>query len=192
MFFCEKCRYIFNVTKEVKSKQTGGKVDSALNTIFEKFKNGEKFVEKDFKKINGKDVTDDERYEIMSKKNQKKMLSMIKSVDPEILVEDNSEEPVVGSNVAYFICKFCKNHKPIKPGTFIYSKNYSTTTVETEDYTYAIYDQTLARTRNYICPNSECPTHKDNSGKEAVITKNSTEQVVYVCTVCSTDWINAI
>ena len=39
MFFCEKCRNLYNVTKEVKSKQIGGKINNALNNIFNKLRN---------------------------------------------------------------------------------------------------------------------------------------------------------
>lgn len=194
MFFCEKCRYMFNITKDVKSKQVGGKINNALTVIFDKFKKNEQIIEDDLNKIKGKDILEDERFEMMSKKDQKKMMSQVKSIDKTFFVEEEeTAEPKIGSNVAYFICKFCKNNKPIKPGTLIYSKNYSTVvSVETDDYTYAIHDQTLARTKNYICKNPKCETHKDDSLKEAILTKNATDQIVYVCCHCSTDWVNAL
>lgn len=192
MFFCEKCRYLFNITKEIKGKQLGGKINDALNSIFEKFSKNQKINEKDISKITAKDITDDERFEAMNKKDQKKLISQIKEINNKFFVEEVPVEGKVGSNVAYFICKFCKNHKSIKPGTLIYSKSYNTSTsIETEDYTYAIYDQTLVRTKNYICPNKKCESHKNDDVREAVITKNINDQAVYVCTSCSTHWVNA-
>lgn len=191
MFFCDKCRYLFNVTKDVKSKQVGGKVSEALTALFDKFSKNEPIVEGDLKEVTMNNLMGDERFENMNKKNQKKMMTTIKSIDKNFFVEENKED--IGSNIAYFICKFCKNYKPIKPGTLIYSKNYNTSSSsDVDDYTYAIYDQTLPRSRQYICKNDNCETHKNDSIKEAVITKNATEQVVYICTICSTSWINAL
>ena len=193
MFFCEKCRYLFNVTKDVKSKQIGGRINEALTNILTKYANNEKIVERDLRKIRGKDLIADERFEDMTKKEQRKLTSTIKAVDKNFFVEEDTTEPKIGSNIAYFICKYCKNSKPIKPGTLIYSKNYGGNNItETVDYTYAIHDQTLPRTRTYICVNSKCETHKNNSIKEAVLTKNALDQIVYICTVCETDWINVI
>ena len=192
MFFCEKCRYLFNVTKDVKSKQIGGKINEALTIVFDKYANGEKITEKDLKKLKGKDILEDQRFEDMNKKDQRKLISTIKAIDKNFFMEEEPEsEEKIGSNIAFFICKFCKNYKPIKPGTIIYSKNYNSSNIsEAYDYSYAIYDQTLAHTKNYICKNSKCETHKNINLKEAVLVKNATDQLVYICTQCSTNWIN--
>ena len=195
MFFCEKCRYMFNITKDIKNKQMGGKINNALTVIFNKFDANEKINEKNLVKLKGTDLIEDERFDKLNKKDQKKLMSIIKAIDRNFFVEEKSEEPKkIGDNSAYLICKFCKNHKPIKPATLIYSKNYNIATIETEDYAYACYDNTLARTRNYICKNPKCETHLsgNDSLKEAVVTKNATDQVVYVCCHCFTYWINVI
>ena len=193
MFFCEKCRYLFNVTKDIKSKQMGGKINESLTNILNKYSKNEKIIERDLKNIKGKDLLNDERVENMTKKEQKRLMSTLKAVDKNFFVEEEIVEPKIGSNIAYFICKYCKNYKQIKPGTLIYSKNYGTNNAsETVDYTYMIHDQTLPRTRTYICKNADCETHKDDTNKEAVMTKNELDQLVYVCTVCETNWINVI
>jgi hypothetical protein len=192
MFFCDKCRYIFNVTKDVKSKQVGGKINKALNAIFEKLTKMEKITEDDLLNVKGKDILEDERFEMMNKRDQRKVISLVKSINKNFFVEDKKDVKV-GSNVAYFICRFCKNYKQIEPGTLIYSKSYNTNRdTELDDYTYAIYDNTLARTKNYECKNKKCKTHSDPSLKEAVLTKNTLDQIVYVCTNCSTNWINSV
>jgi hypothetical protein len=191
MFFCEKCRFMFNVTKDVKSKQIGGKINGALTNIFDKYNSSQVLTDAELKNLKGKDLVDDERFENMTKKEQKKMITWVKSVNKSFF-EEPATETKIGSNVAYFICKYCKNSKPIKPGTLIYSKNYGTVIdAESENYTYAIYDQTLARTKNYICKNNKCKTHDDASLKEAALTKNKMDQIVYICTSCSTYWINS-
>lgn len=193
MFFCEKCRYLFNVTKDVKSKQIGGKINDSLNNIFAKYSMNEAITENDLKKITGKDITDDDRFDEMTKKNQRKLISTLKAVDKSFFVQQEEKDgPKIGTSSAFFICKYCKNYKPIKPQTCIYTKIYGTEhTIETEDYTYTIYDQTLPRTRNYICKNNKCESHKNDAVKEAVLTKNTSDQIVYVCTSCSTHWIGS-
>jgi len=194
MLFCEKCRYVYNVTKDIKNKQMGGKINKSLDIIFEKFSVGEEIVEADIKRISSKDILDDERYDVMNKKNQKKFVSAIKSIDKNFFVMDEKDTEILNSNVdAYFICKFCKNSKIIEPKTFIYSKNYgSEVSLEIEDYTYMIHDYTLPRTRNYNCKNLKCPTHKTPTLKEAIITKNISERAVYICTQCTTHWVNTV
>jgi DNA-directed RNA polymerase subunit M/transcription elongation factor TFIIS len=194
MFFCEKCRYLFNVTKDVKSKQIGGRINEALTSLFGKYNNNEQLEEKDLRRIKGKDLLEDERFEDLTKKEQRKMISYVKSFNKNFFVEEELPvETKIGSNAAFFICKYCKNSKPIKPGTLIYSKNYGgESSIETEDYTFAIYDQTLPRTKNYICKNPKCESHKNDAVKEAALTKNGLYQIVYICTACSTHWVNVI
>lgn len=194
MFICEKCRYIYNVTKDIKNKQIGGKINIALDTIFEKFLSGEEILGADIKHISSKDILDDERYDRMNKKNQKKFVSIIKSINKNFFVEDEKDQEISDAHTdAYFICKFCKNSKLIEPKTIIYSRNYSSdTSLEVEDYKLMIHDYTLPRTRNYNCKNSKCPTHKNPDLKEAIITKNISERVIYVCTQCTTHWINTV
>jgi hypothetical protein len=191
MLFCEKCRYAYNVTKDVNNKQIGGKVNNALNSLFEKFSANEEIRESDIKRLKAKDIMDDERYDTMNKKNQKRFVSNIKAIDKNFFVQD--EEGEDASSGAYLICRFCKNSKPIEPKTFIYSKTYGSATVlEIEDYSQMIWDYSLPRTRNYICKNSKCPTHKDPDLKEAVITKNKAERAVYICTECKTHWVSSV
>jgi len=193
MFFCDKCRYLYNVTKDIKSKQIGGKINSALTNIFDKYQQNEKLKESDLEKIQPNDLLHDDRFENMTKKEQRKMMTWIRSANRNFFVEEEQSETAIGTNIAYFICKKCKNTKPIKPGTVIYYKSYGTNgTTESEDYQYAVNDPTLFRTRNYVCKNTKCETRKNPDIKEAVLTKNAMEQVVYICTVCHTHWTSSV
>uniref|UniRef100_A0A6C0LUS1 TFIIS-type domain-containing protein n=1 Tax=viral metagenome TaxID=1070528 RepID=A0A6C0LUS1_9ZZZZ len=192
MFFCKECRSLFNITKDIKNKQKGGEMTNNVANVFKKFSVGEKIIEKDLQKIKRDNLLNDDRYDNMNKKNQKKFETAIKLVDKKFFEKDNKIEQgtTLQTNAAYFICKFCDNSEEIIPGTLIYSKNYNISDpVETEDYSYAPYDQTLARTRNYICKNPSCQTHKNDSLKEAVLTKNINHQIVYVCCHCHKYWI---
>jgi hypothetical protein len=195
MFFCEKCRYLYNITKDVKAKQSGGKADELVSNIFDKYSKGEEITLKDVKKLSAADIFESDQFLALNKKEQKKFITAMRNLDSRFGEEESDDEQThkAGTNIAYFICKFCGNNKPIKPGTLIYSKSYNTNlTSEDENYTYAIYNVTLPRTRNYVCKNAKCETHKDDSLKEAVITKNSLYQVVQICCACSSFWTNAI
>lgn len=190
MFFCDKCGYLFNITKDVKSKQVGGKINKALNVIFEKFTSGEKISEEDLANVKGNSILEDERYDVMNKRDQRKVISLVKAINKNFFVVDEETEKKIGSNTAYFICRFCKNYRKIEPGTLIHSKTFNTsTTNEGEDYTFAHLDPTLARTKNYVCKNADCDTHKNILLREAALTKNSMDQIVYVCIACSTHWV---
>lgn len=194
MLFCEKCHYSYNITKDVKNKQSGGKVNTALDEIFSKFSSGDVLKEADLKKLSFADIKDDERFDRLSKKNQQKLVSNIKNIDKTFTVEKNDDDaPKTNTTSAFLICKFCKNHKPIEPGTVIYSKSYGVgLTMDVPDYTYMIEDSSLPRTRAYVCKNTKCSTHKNPATKEAIIVKNEIDQVIYVCTVCKSDWINTV
>lgn len=191
MFFCEKCKFAFNITKDVKSKQIGGKINVALSNLFTKYLAGEKIEEDDLNKINGKNIVNDERFENMTIKDQRKFMSVIKAID-KTFFNDNEDDEM--SNVkAFFICKHCANSKPIEPGTVIYSKSHNvSSSVESVDYGNITDDMTFMRTVNYICRNKKCKTHKDLSLREAVMTKNTSEQIVYVCTYCKAFWTSEI
>lgn len=190
MFFCDKCNYLFNITKDVKNKQIGGKINKSLTSIFNKYENNEPIEENDLEEIKGKMLLDDDRYENMTKKEQKKFISWIKNINKDFF---NDEEIEDNNNKAYFICKYCKNSKPIKPGTLIYSKNYNLeNSIEPENYDYVVYDHSLARTKTYNCKNKECETHQNPTIKEAILTKNSSDQLVYICSICLNNWINII
>jgi DNA-directed RNA polymerase subunit M/transcription elongation factor TFIIS len=190
MFFCDKCGYLFNITKDVKSKQVGGKINKALNVIFEKFVSGDKISEEDLVNVKGNSILEDERYDSMNKRDQRKVISLIKAIDKNFFAVDEETEKKIGSNVAYFICRFCKNYRKIEPGTLIHSKTFNTNqTDEGEDFSFAHLDPTLARTKNYVCKNPKCATHSDISLREAALSKSASDQIVYICTQCETHWI---
>jgi hypothetical protein len=192
MFFCDKCRQLFNISNKI-PKQVGGKKVKNIKILFDKFKKGEEIVKHDLKHLELEDLLDNEKFEDMNKKDQKKLISIIKNIDNDFFQKD--EETTGGDGKAYFVCKFCKNYDPIKPGTLLFSKKYSlTATAEEENINYSliVHDASLPRTHNYICKNKKCETHKDSSLNEAVLLKNMKDQVIYVCCVCETSWIHGL
>lgn len=184
MYFCPKCHCIYNITRS-KREITNG--ENKVDVIFRKYP-AEEIEEADLEGLVGEDITNDERFDTMTKNVQRKFMTNIKAIDKNFFLR-KSEDKVSSTDMAFFECKFCHYYTPIKPGTCIYTKTIGGGLVaEDENYDFIVHDQTLPRTCNYICPNDHCPTHKDESRKEAILTKNEKRQIVHVCTVCLNHW----
>lgn len=189
MFFCENCRYIFDITKDLEYFQKGGKIDDKIVNVINKFKTGEEIKNTDVKGVRKHHVYNSPDYDKMNKKDKKNLKLILEEVDDRF-ADENLEDDPVG---AHFICKYCGNHKVLRPGTMIYSRTINKNNIaQTEDYSFMIHDPTLPRTKNYICQYDECETHKNPNLKEAVISHNNLGQAVYICHQCENHWINAI
>ena len=131
----------------------------------------------------------------MNKKEQRRLISNFKQIDKQFFADNNPSVPddKIGVNAAFFICRYCKNYRPIEPGTLIFTKKYNAgSNNDSGDNPLLVHDQTLARTKNYFCHNKKCKTHTDPGLKEAVLTKNELDQMVYVCTQCTSHWIESM
>jgi hypothetical protein len=172
----------------------GGSVTGALNNIFAKFKAKEKLTAEDLEGLKGLDILGDQRFDDMTIRLQKDLMTAIKEHDKKFFdVSEEDADANLKNMDAYFICKQCKTPKQIPPGTVIYTKNYGSIAedIETTDYSHVVDDCTLARTRTYICKNTKCPTHKAPETREACLTKDSKGLLIYICTVCKVHWYNA-
>lgn len=186
MYFCPKCGYLFEIAKNIDNKQSGGKL-TKLDVIFEKVLDNKSLTEDDIKDITKTELESDSRYDSMNMKNQKKLQSKIRALDKNFF---KIEESIINTKKSYHVCRNCDNVEEIKPSTLIYSKSYTFyNSIIEEDYSYLIHDNTLPRTRNYICPNKKCKTHKNENLNEAIITKNENKRVIYICTICLTSFI---
>jgi hypothetical protein len=94
------------------------------------------------------------------------------------------------STLAYYVCKTCSWSQKIKPGTQILSKiggNNQATYLNVDRYKNKIHSRVLPFTRNFICPNKDCPGNKDNKKHEAVIFRvNDSLRTMYACCACKT------
>jgi hypothetical protein len=97
------------------------------------------------------------------------------------------------SNVAYYKCSNCGFTKQIPPKTHI-------TTIQ-NPHSFANFNNNnlLANikhsnidplTTNYICPNTECISHKEKHLKPAKFTKTKNLTIYYVCPYCDCYWTN--
>jgi len=195
MYFCKKCNYRYGYVKDVKNKQFGGKnANDNINLIFEKFANREPISADDLADVTGAELLKDDKYDKMNKKDQRMFVTVIKKIDKNFFVEsaEESEQNLESTNIAYFACEYCNYHEPMTAGTVLYTKNYNNDIgIDTEDYSMMCHNYSLPRTRNYICHNKKCETHKNIDIREAVLTKNKADRIIYVCCVCSTNWVES-
>jgi len=106
---------------------------------------------------------------------------------------ESEQESSALSNKAYLKCTNCGYSREIEPGTMILSRVSEKTTTDFSDqskYKDMIHDATIPSTRNYICPNKECPSQNDYSLREAIFFKpnRNAYSIVYVCKACQTVW----
>ena len=81
----------------------------------------------------------------------------------------------------------------IKTKTLVLSRmnmNISSFQQDLSKYKYMVFDKTLPHTRDYICYNKECSSHKDFSKRDAVWFRPiaTSYSTYYGCTACSTVW----
>ena len=140
---------------------------------------------KDLKGYTINDILQSEQY----KKMQIKQKNMISTRLNQLEKNDKN------SNIqnAYFICRNCGKHEQVKPNTLITRKNYGD--VETnEDIDSLQYGNMAAVkcipiTRNYICHNAKCESHKNHMKRKAKFYRIPGSFVVrYVCTTCNESW----
>ena len=184
MFFCDDCDYMYNIAKNPKTRQVGGKVQNSIRVIIDKYMEKEPINEDDVRHLTRNNLESDHRYESLPGKDKKKLLSLLRPLSKSF-IEGGDED---GSNDAYFICRNCKNFEKIKPGTVIHTHIFNEVDDQV-DHTYDVYDPTLMGTRAYTCPNKACATHKKPELKDASLTKTS-DHLVYICLVCKYDWIH--
>jgi len=91
-------------------------------------------------------------------------------------------------------CTSCGENYILHPETIIYSLNFGKQQISFNDNDIGlkIHDQTLPRTKDYICPNSICETNIKNfniNNKEAIFYRASKSyHMKYACVNCKTSW----
>jgi Fe2+ or Zn2+ uptake regulation protein len=211
MFFCPNCDNIYSITKnppvQTVQGQQGGKQysesetptsisDSETNSdndiISMILKTGNYNKETNMKTID--EITKTPAYKKLSSKDKvfvkNKLMEQLSQEDKIKLMETNTAK---STSNAYFICKNCGTYEQIAQGTLVMSKlstegNHDF--IDNTNYKNMIHVKTLPITRNYICPNDKCGSHKDHEKREAVFFRMGTQyRVRYVCKTCQISWI---
>jgi len=187
MKFCKHCNYVLNISKspinnENKITYTIETMDQYLNYI----KNVSTEINHDV----------DLKIEVSALKTKLmgKFKKNTKKVDELMLHYETIKNKTIYDSNIYFICQNCNSSFEIEPGTVILSTNFDVNNqnIQQYDFGFKIMDPTLPRTKDYICPKTECDSHKpeNNVKREAVIFRESKSFITrYVCTMCLTDWL---
>ena len=93
---------------------------------------------------------------------------------------------------SYFYCKSCGYNEKIPNRKFIFSRgNENKYKIYNYNYNFInlINDNTLPKTKNYNCINSNCITHKNPELKLAVFYRHSgSYNIRYICKICTKFW----
>lgn len=85
-----------------------------------------------------------------------------------------------------FDCGF----KELHSGSVIEKKNFKNDqSIGIDNNKYLVYDSTLPRTKQKVCPNKNCPAIKDPSLQESVFIQDPVSiKLTYICVNCNIEW----
>jgi aspartate carbamoyltransferase regulatory subunit len=98
----------------------------------------------------------------------------------------NKKEKDFGKYI-YNTCKNCGHYSILEPKTLVFQINFE----KEGEYFYnpdLKHDNTLPRTKDYICPNKNCTSHKDLKSKEAIFYRGKNYNLTYQCVNCDESW----
>ena len=194
MQFCPKCDNIMDISRSAPKSSFASDPTSLSNTTTEKpvvvdnneitkiinmFKNG---IDITNEKVDFDQLVKHSEFTSLKDKDKKELTKIIKSIEDEALT-------------AYLMCKNCSYFEKLTSRTMVLNKmsTNSSTNSELTDYSkykYMRYDNTLPHTRDYICKNKDCKTHKDHTLKDAKWFRpnQNNYETYYVCCECGIVW----
>jgi hypothetical protein len=93
---------------------------------------------------------------------------------------------------AYRICKNCSYFEKLIERTLVLSRTNDSSSISKnlDKYKFMIYDKSLPHTRDYICKNKSCESHKNNIKKDAVWFRPNQKNynTIMACCTCMTLW----
>ena len=93
---------------------------------------------------------------------------------------------------AYRICKNCSYFEKLTERTLVLSRTNDSSSISKnlDKYKFMIYDKSLPHTRDYICKNKSCESHKSNIKKDAVWFRPNQKNynTIMACCTCMTLW----
>lgn len=210
--FCPTCNNILNITKNPpKNKQIlqiqnfetphtmSGNDDEIdvdnknnLQTDGDDYSKIEEIINKIAKneEINETELGDFKLEQFMKHKTYQKLDKKIK---PNVQTKLTTFfEKLEDSVSAYYFCGICCYSKPIESGTLVASRmgsGASNMYMNMERMKNRVNNYILPYTRNYICTNKNCESHKDPKKREAVMFRvGNSVQTWYTCCECKSSW----
>lgn len=201
MYFCPDCNNLYDISRTIPSaQQTGGKkkillpsITSDSETISDSDTNTVNNIIK--RDVNSVELSEDEINKLVKSKDfndlseEKKSATLIKIKEKQDTPPDILTDKHAG---AYFICKKCGRYDVIRDGTLVVSKHAGGESLQENitptDYKNMVNIPYLPITRNYVCPNEKCESHKNYSLREAIFFRIPSRRVRYVCKACLTSF----
>ena len=179
-FICTKCQFLLTITK-------------SSNTNIIKISTPSEFINI----INSENVANYEL--ILEKKELEKFISGKKNINTseKQKILEKYDEMITNKQIIskyIFKCTSCGENYILQPETIIYSLNFNKqqTSFNDDNIDLKLNDNTLPRTKDYICPNNKCETNEKNfntSNKEAIFYRTSKSyHMKYACVNCKTSW----
>ena len=171
MKFCVKCHYQYNLNFVNIEKLNLKKIDN--------IKDLEKYEDNEIKNLNINIKESDIEKSKLDKNKKELILNQIKALK-------------LTNNVGYQ-CNNCGNIELLNATEEIYSISNIKSKLDfnVEKNKIIFMDYTLPRTKDYLCKNPKCGTHKDSKLKEAVFYRNNDGlSLTYLCGECYYSWSN--
>lgn len=191
--FCPNCNNILDISKtkpnvtvqslsSLSSEDENLQTHSAINLI-NKIISNEPIDDQDVKNVSIEHIIKLDEFKKLN--NKQKSIVQTKLAD---MIETKDEANIA----AFYICRNCHYSEPIQPQTLVSTKIGSGSSADyynIEKLRNNIYSKVLPRTRNYICTDESCASHKNPEKREAVFFKiGSSLQIWYACTICKSVW----
>jgi hypothetical protein len=180
-FICKNCSYSLTIKKTSDAKAKVISIDKA-DTLIEYFDRRDEQHQLDIKI----ELAELEKY-LTTSANKKKY------TDKKAVIEFFNKHLQKNFTKYNLVCTTCGTEYLLNPETTIYSLNFKKQQNSFNDefdelLSLKLYDPTLPRTKDYICPHANCESNKanfDSSLKEAVFYRASgSYHMKYACSVC--------
>ena len=174
MYFCPKCSFSLDIIKNVQNPFVTelNNVDDFLD--LKESNNIEGIVKVNFSK---KELLSNSKFKKMDKDSSK------------ILSDLYDNFKLDQSKNAFFFCNNCNYHTILNPGTVIFKTTLNEDLIDDNSLVDSrVLDSTLPRTKDFICPNSNCKVI--GKEKEAIFFRpfSNSYNLKYVCCNCKTSW----
>ena len=178
MFFCPKCNFSLDITKNIPNEISNNIEVGNPKDLIDLFLDNE---------IDGNLKITFQKKDLLSSKEFKKLELEIQND-----IQNKFDEITnIGFNKAYFLCNNCQFITKLEAGIKLYEVSNTSKYTKNDIVKNKIDDNTLPRTKDFICPNSKCISQKNDINKEAVFYRLNKESynLKYVCTSCETSWL---
>ncbi len=188
--YCKLCNNLLNVSRvpaikanENKNLQNVPKTEAEYIAMLKKLENDEMLSPTEINAIDLKEMVKTEYYKQMQGKGKIRKL-MTDMLDNAQTSDEDTQ--------AYFVCENCFFSKPLTNETHLFAKSSDGVVIYNDQSTddimrNKVYQSTLPRTRNFICPNKTCKsnTHPNDFPTEACFfRKHNTYAIIMICTIC--------